>query len=88
MRYTDEFRSQSQLRPLVDFPDVTRTYKSQDLWPFFSMRIPSLQQSNIRHIVDTEQIDDTDEVRLLQRFGQRSIANPFELHEYSELTGV
>ena len=84
LRYTDEFRSQDKLRPLVEFPDVERTYRSEELWPFFSMRIPSLQQSSIRRIVDSEQIDETDEVKLLQRFGRRSITNPFELCDYSE----
>jgi len=84
LRYTDEFRSQDKLRPLVEFPDVNRTYASEELWPSFSMRIPSLQQSSIRRIVDREKIDETDEVELLRRFGRRSIANPFELCDCSE----
>lgn len=84
LRYTDEFRQQQNVRPLVEFPDVERTYVSAELWPFFAMRIPSLQQSNIRGIVDREHIDETDEVRLLQRFGRRSITNPFELCDCSE----
>lgn len=85
LRYTDEFRSHQELRPLVEFPDVDRTYTSDELWPFFAMRIPSLQQSNIRSIVEREQIDATDDVKLLQRFGRRAISNPFELCECPEL---
>ncbi len=80
-RYSDEFRQQSRLRPIIEFPDVSKTYTSEELWPFFGMRIPSLKQTAIREIVDDEEIDESDEAELLRRFGKRTIANPFELIE-------
>jgi HipA-like protein len=78
-RYTDQFRRQDSIRPLVEFPDVGKTYTSEELWPFFAMRIPSLKQEAVRELLKREKIDPTDEVRLLERFGRRTTANPFEL---------
>ncbi|HVA46107.1 MAG TPA: HipA N-terminal domain-containing protein [Pirellulales bacterium] len=78
-RYTDDFRRSGELRPIVEFPDVDKVYKSDELWPFFVMRLPSLKQPSVRDIVKSEAIDDSDEVELLRRFGKRTIASPFEL---------
>ncbi len=77
--YSDDFRRADTLRPLVEFPDVNKVYEKDDLWQFFAMRIPSTQQEEIEEILEREQIDEDDAVRLLQRFGKRTIANPFEL---------
>ena len=43
------------------------------------MRIPSLGQPDIEEILEREQIEETDSIRLLDRFGKRTTANPFEL---------
>lgn len=80
-RYTEEFHKAPRLRPLVGFPDTKKTYSSDELWPFFAMRIPSLKQEQVSRIVQQEDIDREDEVQLLRRFGRKSVANPFELVE-------
>lgn len=77
--YTAEFREQKDLRPIVEFPDTERTYRSTDLWPFFLMRIPSTKQEAIQKITAQEEIDITDQVQLLSRFGKETIANPYRL---------
>ncbi|BCM88855.1 hypothetical protein IAD21_00697 [Abditibacteriota bacterium] len=77
--YSDEFRTQSKIRSLIEFPDMARTYRTEELWPFFSTRTPSLKQTAVRALIEKEHIDPNDEARLLQRFGRRTIANPFEL---------
>ena len=77
--YTDEFRQSESLRPITEFPDLDRTYESDELWPFFFMRIPSSRQGAVEEFVRKEQIDSDDEVQLLRRFGRRTSANPFEL---------
>ena len=74
--YSDEFRQQSHLRPIVVFPDINKVYQCEELWPFFAMRIPSLKQTQIHDVIVKENIDEGDEVKLLQRFGKRTIANP------------
>ena len=80
-RYSDEFRKRELLRPIVEFPDTGRIYESDELWPFFSMRIPSLKQFSIEEIVKKESIDSNDELQLLRRFGRKTVSNPFELVE-------
>jgi HipA-like protein len=77
--YSEDFRRSDDLRPLVEFPDVNRTYENEELWQFFASRIPSPEQPEVEEIIRREQIEEDDAVRLLQRFGERTIANPFEL---------
>lgn len=79
--YSDEFRQRADVRALVQFTDVNRVYKSDQLWPFFLLRIPSLGQSEVQAALMREGIDAGDEVALLRRFGRRTITNPFELIE-------
>jgi len=79
--YSDEFRRHDELRPLVSFPDKTAVYQADELWPFFAMRIPSLKQPAIRERIEREHIDERDRVKLLRRFGARTIANPYRLED-------
>jgi HipA-like protein len=78
-QYSDQFKTHPTLRTITEFPDLSKTYESSELWPFFLMRIPSLRQTSIKEIVEREHIDEHDEVKLLKRFGRRTVANPFEL---------
>ena len=77
--YSDAFRAQDKIVPLIEFPDVNRVYRTEELWPFFSTRAPSLKRTDILPILEAEQIDPNDEAALLKRFGRRTITNPFEL---------
>lgn len=81
--YSDEFRRSNKLRPLVEFPDVNRAYENRELWQFFASRIPSSEQQEVKAILQRENIAKDDAVSLLRRFGQRTIANPFQL-EYAD----
>lgn len=77
--YADAFREQDKIRPIVDFPSVDREYRSEDLWPFFLLRIPSLKQPAVQEFLREENVNTPSAAILLKRFGQRSAANPFEL---------
>lgn len=77
--YSEEFRRQDELRPILEMPNVNEVYQSPNLWQFFAMRIPSLEQPEIEEILEREHIEELDSIRLLERFGKRTIANPFEL---------
>lgn len=77
--YSDDFRSNGTLRPIVEFPDVNKIYQSKELWQFFASRIPSLEQAEVEEIIKREHIEEDDAVRLLKRFGERTITNPFNL---------
>lgn len=77
--YSDEFKKQDELRPLLEFPDLDQVYESKDLWQFFMMRIPSPEQAEVEEILKREHIEEDDAVSLLKRFGERTTANPFRL---------
>lgn len=77
--YAEEFKQSGDLRPLVEFPDLNMAYESRDLWQFFAMRIPSPEQPEVEEILRSEEIGEHDAIKLLKRFGERTIANPFEL---------
>lgn len=79
LRYTEEFKDQDRVSPLVPFPDVTKVYRSKEIWPFFAVRIPSIARPEIERTVHSEQLDYSDVAAMLSRFGKRSIADPFEL---------
>lgn len=77
--YSDKFRSEDELRPIVEFPDVDKVYVNEDLWQFFASRIPSTEQPEVEEILKREHVKEDDAVELLKLFGKRTIANPFEL---------
>ena len=78
--YTDEFKNHSdEYNRIIGFPDLNKTYQSEILWPFFQVRIPGLKQPAIKEILIKENIDRSNEVALLKRFGRKTIANPYEL---------
>jgi hypothetical protein len=79
--YSDEFRMQSEVKPLVAFEDVDRKYEADSLWPFFIARIPSIAQPDVLETIQREGLDEHSDVQLLRRFGKRTIANPFVLQE-------
>jgi HipA-like protein len=82
-QYTEEFKAQVKvsngIKPLLAFPDVEKTYKSEELWEAFAVRIPSLQQPAIQRIIEEEQLDKDNEVALLRRFGSETVSSPFVL---------
>lgn len=78
-RYSEEFKNQSDIKPLTDFPDVDKVYVSKELLPFFLQRIPSKSQPKVQAMIKKENIDASNEVELLKHFGKTSITNPFLL---------
>ena len=80
-RYTKQFIYQKdKYYPIVGFPNLEKVYQSKDLWPFFLVRIPGLGQPAVKEVIENEQIDVTNEVQLLNRFGKKTLANPFTLN--------
>ena len=71
--YSDEFKQAGSLRPLIEFPDVNESYRSEDLWQFFASRIPSTEQAEVEAILRDENISEDDAIGLLKRFGTRTI---------------
>lgn len=77
--YSPQFQHGNKYRPIIDFPDKTKVYESERLWPFFAVRIPGLQQPAIQDILTREDLNETDELELLKRFGEYSISDPYRL---------
>ena len=78
--YADQFKQLSDVyNYIVGFGDLDKTYTSTALWPYFQIRIPGLSQPAIKEILEEENIDANNEVALLERFGKRSISNPYHL---------
>ncbi|WP_209399806.1 HipA N-terminal domain-containing protein [Pseudozobellia sp. WGM2] len=77
--YSDEFKTQDKYHRIVGFSNLDKTYESEELWPFFKVRIPGLKQPLIQEIIKKESIDKTNEVDLLKRFGRNNISNPYKL---------
>ena len=77
--YSNEFRNQGNINPIIDFPDVSKVYKNNDLWPFFASRIPSINQEFQLKKIRKANIDSNDAVELLKLFGSETITNPFKL---------
>lgn len=79
-KYTEEFKQRvSEYTLIVGFPDIDKTYRSKELWPFFRIRIPGLKQASVQEVIKKEHIDQANEVELLKRFGRKTISNPYEL---------
>ncbi len=78
-RYSEDFRRQTSIQPIMDFPNVEKEYRNAELWPFFLLRIPSLAQPSVQRMLERRKLETVDQGTLLQEFGRRSVANPFEL---------
>lgn len=77
--YSVIFKNQNEVPSIIDFPDTTKVYTSNQLWPFFSYRIPGLNQPQVQEIIKRKQIRENNIVELLKVFGKNTIFNPFQL---------
>ncbi|HHM20833.1 MAG TPA: hypothetical protein ENJ20_02310 [Bacteroidetes bacterium] len=78
-KYSDAFKKQDIIKPLPDFPDIDKVYNSDELYPFFVLRLPGTGQPKVKETIEKEKIDPDNEAELLRRFGKRTIANSFIL---------
>lgn len=79
-QYSQHFlKNRDKFKTIVGFPELDHIYTSETLWPFFRVRIPGLKQPKIQEILEEEKIDKENEVALLKRFGNNTLANPYHL---------
>lgn len=75
--YSDWFKQQDVILPLLEFPKKDKIYKAAQLWPFFSSRIPS--KINLKLNKNSKNASTSNIVELLEIFGKRTVNNPFVL---------
>lgn len=73
--YSEEFKTQSELAPIVSFPDISKKYEGKELWSFFSSRIPD----NIGTSGDSVKKHNEDLIDQLKEYGRKTVTNPFQL---------
>jgi HipA-like protein len=77
--YSYDFKADANVKPIMDFPDISKIYISEQLWPFFALRIPSLNQPYQIKKIRKAKIAKDDAVGLLKIFGSHTITNPYRL---------
>lgn len=77
--YTQEFKQQSEVNSISDFPNTEKVYNSTILWPFFAVRIPGLKQPRVIEQMAELNISSSNQVDLLRHFGEKTISNPYQL---------
>lgn len=76
--YSDWFKNQNEFRHLLEFPNKDKEYKTRELWPFFSNRIPSIKQPKMQVYLEKNS-NKVNTVDLLEKFGTYSVNNPYKL---------
>ena len=77
--YSEKFKEQKNISPIIDFPEVNKVYESEDLWPYFASRIPSSNSPHIKRKIQMNDLDESSIVEMLKVFGRNSISSPFSL---------
>lgn len=79
-RYSEEYKDRHDLRPIEGFDDLDRVYRSSLLFPFFAVRIPDADRSDVRMKLAKHKVRDPEATDLLKIFGRRVVSSPaFEL---------
>lgn len=78
-QYSDDFKKNPDLNPIINFPDKQKVYNSPELWPFFATRIPALNQPYQFKKIAKANANKEDSVALLKIFGSETITNPYRL---------
>jgi HipA-like protein len=71
--YSNEFKAQDKYEPLVNFPNLTQEYRSNQLWPFFASRLPGVSE------LKEKGSESMDVLSLLKKYGRHVITNPYKL---------
>lgn len=77
--YSEWFKNQDELQPLLEFPDKQKIYQCKELWTFFKDRIPSFKQPKIKQYIEKHPEQRSNLAKLLEVFGEYSVNNPFRL---------
>ena len=74
--YSEWFKNQARILPLLEFPEKNKIYRSKELWSFFTSRIPSDKQPKR---LELDKKENSNVAVLLELFGKQTVNNPFIL---------
>lgn len=78
--YSEAYKARPDLRPIEGSDDVARVYRSSVLFPFFAVRIPDTERSDVRMRLAQARVRNPEPTDLLRIFGRRVVSSPaFEL---------
>ena len=70
--------------PISAFPDLGKEYRSEQLWPFFSARIPPIDREDVREAITALNINADQPIEILGKVARLSVTSPYEF----QLNGV
>ena len=76
-RYDRDFAASRDAKPISAFPDMTREYRSEDLWPFFAVRLPPVEREDVQAAMKRRHIPESDILRLLAELSGRGVSSPY-----------
>lgn len=78
-RYDHDFAQSPGAEPLPAFPALDEEYRSRDLWPFFAVRIPPAERSDVRAALEHRGLRPEQTLEILAAVAKRSVSNPYRL---------
>lgn len=73
-RYDSNYRG----KPISAFPDIEHEYRSENLWPFFAVRIPPLDREDMRREIAKQSLREDQIIQILGSVAKVSVTNPYE----------
>jgi HipA-like protein len=73
--YSETFKEQTKIIPLLEFPDKTKKYRTSYFPATFEGRLPSPKQPKIQEQIKKMNIDVNNKMQMLSHFGERCIIN-------------
>jgi hypothetical protein len=77
--YDKAFAASPTAEALSPFPQLDETYRSEELWPFFAVRIPPLRRADVRSLLEERGLKPGQTLEILGTLARRSATNPYEL---------
>lgn len=77
-KYLPDFE-RLNLAPLPGFPDLSRVYEAQEIFPFFQERIPDTRRPEIREWIRKHGLSEDDKLSLLAALGRKAVTDSYEL---------
>ena len=72
-RYVEEYCGE----PISAFPRIDSEYRSEYLWPFFSVRIPPFSRDDVKKEVESRALDEKHTLEVLGSIAKMSVTNPY-----------